>query len=273
MNEVFSMWKKMKMVVLAALCAALYAALLIPFKGFVLIQGITEFRPASALPVAMGLLFGPAGAWGAAIGNLVGDFFGSLSAGSLFGFVGNFMFAYVPYKLWINLGLVPKNDREPDLKSKRKIAAYVTVAVLGSLACALVIAWGLDVLGMVPFAALGSIISLNDSIPAAVLGIPILIFLYPVIKRWNLLWTDVMNEEDIPVAGGLSGIGGILMTVSILVGMTGGFIMASGAGQAFLYQGFAAGGEVGSLGVFLVAGMGAAGLVLSGFLQSMPGKK
>jgi energy-coupling factor transport system substrate-specific component len=44
---------------IAVLCAALYAALLIPFKGFVLIQGITEFRPASALPVAMGLLFGP----------------------------------------------------------------------------------------------------------------------------------------------------------------------------------------------------------------------
>ncbi len=34
MNEVFSMWKKMKMVVLAVLCAAVYAALLIPFKGF-----------------------------------------------------------------------------------------------------------------------------------------------------------------------------------------------------------------------------------------------
>ena len=42
MNEVFSMWKNMKMVVLAVLCAALYAALLIPFKGFVLIQGITD---------------------------------------------------------------------------------------------------------------------------------------------------------------------------------------------------------------------------------------
>ena len=273
MNEVFSMWKKMKMVVLAVLCAALYAALLIPFKGFVLIQGITEFRPASALPVAMGLLFGPAGAWGAAIGNLVGDFFGSLSAGSLFGFVGNFMFAYVPYKLWINLGLVAKPDREPDLKSKRKIAAFVIVAVLGSLACALVIAWGLDVLRMVPFAALGSIIFLNNSIPAIVLGIPMMIVLYPRIKGWNLLWTDIMNAEDIPAAGGMSGIGGILMTVSILVGMIGGFIMASAAGQAFLYRGFGAGGEVGSFGVLLVAGMGTAGLVLSCFIQSMPVKK
>ena len=101
------MWGKTKMVVLVALCAGLYAALLIPFKGFVLIPGVTEFRPASALPVVMGLLFGPAGAWGSAIGNLIGDFFGSLGVGSLFGFFGNFIFAYVPYKIWTNLGLVP----------------------------------------------------------------------------------------------------------------------------------------------------------------------
>ncbi len=75
MKEVFRMWKNTKMVVLVALSAGLYAAILIPFKGFVLIPGITEFRPASALPVVLGLLFGPAGAWGSAIGNLIGDFF------------------------------------------------------------------------------------------------------------------------------------------------------------------------------------------------------
>jgi energy-coupling factor transport system substrate-specific component len=272
-NEVFSMWKKTKMIVLVALCAGLYAALLIPFKGFVLIPGVTEFRPASALPVVMGLLFGPAGAWGAAIGNLIGDFFGSLGIGSLFGFVGNFMFAYVPYKLWINLGLVSKQDKEPDLKSKRKIAAYVVVAILGSVACALVIAWGLEVLKLVPFAALASIISLNNLIPALVLGIPVLLVLYPRIKKWDLLWTDIMDEEDIPVAGGMSRIGGFFMTVSILGGMIGGLMAAFGAGQAFLYKGFAAGGDVGSLGVLLVAGIGSVGLVLSSFIQSMPGKK
>jgi len=272
-NEVFSMWKKTKMVVLVALCAGLYAALLIPFKGFVLIPGITEFRPASALPVVMGLLFGPAGAWGSAIGNLIGDFFGSLGIGSLFGFVGNFMFAYVPYKLWINLGLVSKQDKEPDLKSKRKIAAYVVVAILGSVACALVIAWGLEVLKLVPFAALASIISLNNLIPALVLGIPVLLVLYPRIKKWDLLWTDIMDEEDIPVAGGMSRIGGFFMTVSILGGMIGGLMAAFGAGQAFLYKGFGAGGDVGSLGVLLVAGIGSVGLVLSSFIQSMPGKK
>ena len=273
MKDVFAMWKNTKMVVLVALSAGLYAALLIPFKGFVLIPGITEIRPASALPVVLGLLFGPAGAWGAAIGNLIGDFFGSLGIGSLFGFVGNFMFAYVPYKLWINLGLVSKEDNEPDLKSGRKILAYVIVSILGSAACALPIAWGLELLGMVPFAALGSIITINNSVPSVFLGIPIMLILYPRIKKWDLLWTEIMDEEDIPVAGKLSKIGGIVMTISILVGLVGGFLAALGVGQGLLYSGFGAGGDVGTAGVILIGGIGTAGLIISAFIQSMPKKE
>ncbi|MFW5711126.1 MAG: QueT transporter family protein [bacterium] len=273
MKDVFAMWKNTKMVVLVALSAGLYAALLIPFKGFVLIPGITEIRPASALPVVLGLLFGPAGAWGAAIGNLIGDFFGSLGIGSLFGFVGNFMFAYVPYKLWINLGLLSKEDSEPDLKSGRKILAYVIVSILGSAACALPIAWGLELLGMVPFAALGSIITINNSVPSVFLGIPIMLILYPRIKKWDLLWTEIMDEEDIPVAGKLSKIGGIVMTISILVGLVGGFLAALGVGQGLLYSGFGAGGDVGTAGVILIGGIGTAGLIVSAFIQSMPKKE
>jgi energy-coupling factor transport system substrate-specific component len=101
----------------------------------------------------------------------------------------------------------------------------------------------------------------------------VLLVLYPRIKKWDLLWTDIMDEEDIPVAGGMSRIGGFFMTVSILGGMIGGLMAAFGAGQAFLYKGFGAGGDVGSLGVLLVAGIGSVGLVLSSFIQSMPKKK
>src|SRR4028118_2159566 len=78
MKEVFTMWRYTQMVVLVALSAAIYAAVLIPFKGFPLVPGYIEIRPANAFPVVFGLLFGPAGAWGAAIGNLIGDFFGTL---------------------------------------------------------------------------------------------------------------------------------------------------------------------------------------------------
>lgn len=273
MRDVFAMWKSTRMVVLVALSAGMYAALLIPFKGFVLIPGITEVRPASALPVVLGLLFGPAGAWGAAIGNLIGDFFGSLSIASLAGFVGNFMFAYIPYKLWINLGLVSPGAYAFDLKSGRNVFAFAIIAVIAAAGCALPIAWFLEVLGMVPFAALGSIITVNNSIPSIVLGIPVLLILYPRIAKWDLLWTDLMDEADVPVAGTLSRAGAILMIASVLFGLVGGILAAFGVGQKLLYSGFGAGGNVGSTGVLLVAGIGTAGLIVSAFLQNFPRKE
>lgn len=265
MKDVFRMWKYTKMVVLVALCAGIYAAVLIPFKGFVLIPGITEFRPASAMPVVLGLLFGPAGAWGSAIGNLIGDFFGSLGVGSIFGFVGNFMFAYIPYKLWTNLGLVSSEDNEPNLKSGRKIFAYVISAIMGSMGCALIIAWGLEFLKMVPFAALGTIITLNNIVPSLALGIPLLIVLYPRIKKWDLLWTDIMNEEDLPRTGSKARIGAVLMTASVLFGLIFGLVLALGGGQALFQAGFES--KAGLTNVVTVAGIGIVGLLISEFFQ------
>jgi len=265
MKEIFTMWRETKMVVLVALSAGLYAALLIPFKGFVLIPGITEIRPASALPVVLGLLFGPAGAWGAAIGNLIGDFFGSLGVGSSFGFVGNFLFAYVPYKIWANLK-TGKGDKELNLASAGKVLNFVIGGILGACSCGLFIAWGLEILGMLPFAALGSIITLNNAIPGVVLGIPLFMVLAPRIKKWDLYWMDIMPEEDLPKGGKIAHMGVIIMTISIVVGLGLGLIVALGAGQALFGAGFAV-GNVGAMGVKAVAGLGILGMFIGGVMQ------
>ena len=265
MKEVFKMWKSTKMVVLVALCAGLYAAVLIPFKALVLIPGITEFRPASALPVVFGLLFGPAGAWGAAIGNLIGDFFGSLGVGSIFGFFGNFMFAYAPYKIWQHIGILKEEEvNEPDLKSGKKIATYVIAAIGGAVSCALIIGWGLEVLGMVPFAALGPIISLNNTIPSLVLGIPLLLVLYPRIKKWDLLWTDILPEEDLPKPTKTAQMGSIIMLLGTVIGFLGGLGVALGAGQeAFSFGSAVAEGA----SVVLVAGIGVVATFVGSFME------
>ena len=77
-------WRDTRQLVLAAQIAAIYAAVLIPFKvGIPIIPGFVELRPANAIPVVASLLFGPAAAWGAAFGNLIGDLFGTLGPGSL----------------------------------------------------------------------------------------------------------------------------------------------------------------------------------------------
>jgi energy-coupling factor transport system substrate-specific component len=62
MHELFLMWGHTRMVVLTAICAALYAAILI-LQIVPLIPGITEFRPANAVPRPVAPLR-PAAAWG-----------------------------------------------------------------------------------------------------------------------------------------------------------------------------------------------------------------
>src|SRR5712692_4463832 len=100
MRELRMMWRNTRMVVLSAISASLYAAVLVPFKVIPLIPGVTELRPANAIPVVCSLLFGPAAAWGSAIGNMIGDFFGGVGPGDFFGFFANLMYGYVPYKVW-----------------------------------------------------------------------------------------------------------------------------------------------------------------------------
>jgi len=249
MKEVFSMWKNTRMIILVALSAAIYAAFLIVFKGGIpIVPGITEVRPANVFPPIFGLLFGPAGAWGAAIGNTIGDLFGgTLGAGSIFGFFGNFFLGFVPYKMWGALfNLVTKDDMAPTTNSVKKVIAFEIVALTASAACAVIIAWYLDLTGIVPYAFLAITITVNNFAAAFLLGPILLTLLYPRIKRWGLLWTDIMDKED--VARGFSpNIGSILMIVGSLGGLIVGIMLAAGVAGQEIY-GFA--GVSGSVAVW-----------------------
>src|SRR2546422_8792011 len=142
MRELFAMWSNTRMVVLTAICAALYAAILIPFKVVPLIPGITEFRPANAIPVVCSFLFGPAAAWGSALGNLIGDFFGGLGPGDLFGFLANLLYGLVPYAVWEAVTDAPPVPEGP-------LAPLGLLLVMGvaAMPCATVVGRGLHLLG------------------------------------------------------------------------------------------------------------------------------
>jgi energy-coupling factor transport system substrate-specific component len=195
MKEVFTMWRHTQMVVLVALSAAIYAAVLIPFKGFPLVPGYIELRPANAFPIVFGLLFGPAGAWGAAIGNLIGDFFGTLSLGSLGGFVGNFFLALLPYKMW-SVFFRRDENMEENVDSGKKFGVFILLVLLASTVCAVIISWWIDVLGLAPFVVFFALIVFNNAIMGGVLGPILLLALYPRVKRWGLLWTEIVEPED-----------------------------------------------------------------------------
>jgi len=245
-REVIAMWKNTRMVVLVALCAAIYAAVLIPFKiAIPLIPGLTEVRPANALPIVFSLLFGPAAAWGSAFGNLIGDFFGTLGLGSLFGFIGNFLYGYLPYRIWRRL-----SREAPSLSSSWQALQCAVVALLASGACALVIGWGVDLLGLVPFAALGNIILLNNFIVAVILSPFLMRILYPRVEKWGLLYKDVLEEKELS-EGSAPRSGHLLLWLAVVGGMVLGNVISLGLYDAgFLAAGFAQGIK-GGLGVGL----------------------
>lgn len=217
MGELFRMWGNTRMVVLTAICAALYAALLIPFKVIPLIPGVTEFRPANAVPPVCSLLFGPAAAWGAAFGNLIGDFFGGLGPGDLFGFLGNLAYGMLPYVLWEAVTSAPPVPRGPSA-----LAGLVAVVALASMLCATVVGWGLQLLGFHPFTVLGTLVLVNNLVVAVVLSPVLLTILYPRIAGARLLYRDLLGPR--PPRSAWRTVAGVALVV-------GGTMVAFGAGE------------------------------------------
>jgi energy-coupling factor transport system substrate-specific component len=178
------------MVVLCAISAALYAAVLVPFKVVPLIPGVTELRPANAIPIVCSFLFGPAAAWGSAIGNMIGDFFGGVGPGDIFGFFANLFYGYIPYKVW---SIIAKGQ-SPISRSPLNVAKYVTACLAASVLCADLVGWGDNLLGFRPFSILGNVIIFNNMLSALFLSPLILIGVYPRVRAGRMLYADVMPE-------------------------------------------------------------------------------
>lgn len=185
------MWRNTRMVVLCVLSAALYAAVLVPFKVIPLIPGVTELRPGNAIPVVCSFLFGPAAAWGAAIGNMIGDFFGGVGPGDIFGFFGNLAYGYIPYKVWTMLAA---SGESPVDLSPRTLAKYIAACLSASMLCADFVGWGDNLLALRPFWVLGNVIIFNNMLSAIVLSPLLLIAVYPRVRAGHLLYADLMPE-------------------------------------------------------------------------------
>lgn len=222
MKAAFTMWRYTRMIILVAVCAAIYSAALIAFKTAIpIIPGITEVRVGNIFPMPFGIMFGPAGAWGAAIGNLVGDVFGgTLSPASIAGFFGNFLLGYLPYTLWKTILPFGSSSRAWDPGRFDNWARYLFIGFISSAACAVLISISVDAIGMVPYQVLSKIITLNDTIGSWI-GAVLLSTVFPTIKdHLNLFWEDVMEEGDIgiPVAGAAGAWIIVLASIGGLVG-------------------------------------------------------
>jgi len=225
MRAAFRMWQNTRMIILTAVCAAIYGAALIAFKTAIpLIPGITEVRVANIFPMVFGMLFGPSGAWGTGIGNLIGDIFGgTLGPTSIAGFVGNFLLGYLPYTMWTTFFPFAERSREWRPGRWRSWASYILIAFISSAACAVVISVATDALGIVPYPILTKIITVNDTLASWIGGV-LFLSVYGVTRQHlGLFWADVMEKEDIgsPVAGT---VGAWLVAVASVFGLVGGMM-------------------------------------------------
>jgi energy-coupling factor transport system substrate-specific component len=231
MKAALAMWKNSRMIILVAVCAAIYGAALIAFKTAIpLIPGITELRVGQIFPVAFGLLFGPAGAWGTAFGNFIGDLFGgTLGPGSIAGFLGNFLLGYLPYTLWTRLFPWARLSRDWQGGSWAHRLNYFFIAFISGAACAVVISSVVDAMGIVPYAVLSKIITLNNTLGGWI-GVILLASVFRVTKdQFGLFWADVMDEEEIgkPIAGFL---GAWIVVIASVAGLLGGMVPEIPAG-------------------------------------------
>jgi predicted hydrocarbon binding protein len=152
----------------------------------------------------LGYVFGIPGCVGVAVGNLLADSFsGYYSVASLGGFLGNFMLAYIPYRVL----------SDPPLKEAKEVVQYFFLVGVGStLICAYVIVglfdlvlWGgitypIPVLGGVPpptqvlggdvlWGSLFTIITTNDFVMSLAAGL-LIVASFRYFSEKGLFWRD-----------------------------------------------------------------------------------
>ena len=99
------------------------------------------------------------------------------------------------------------------MRSGREILEYVLTAAVASGACAVFIGWGLDMVGLVPFNAMSNLIFVPNVLVSAILGPPLLAALYPRVKKWGLLYRDMIPSPERPAGGRW------MVVILLLVGM------------------------------------------------------
>jgi energy-coupling factor transport system substrate-specific component len=185
-------WDAMSLVTVG-ICAALFGGGLALTAGIVFVPGIAYLRPAQALTTVFGILFGIPGCIGSAVGNFIGDIFaGTLTLGSVAGFIGNFFSAYVPYRIIYT-------PEKAKLDTTGKILLYAWAVVAGGFVIAFYIPWWLAVLNIIPaqvawIGVFGNI-WLNGLITPWILGFILMKLLFPYTRRWNMYWADKENVE------------------------------------------------------------------------------
>jgi sigma-B regulation protein RsbU (phosphoserine phosphatase) len=146
-----------------AICGVLVFLTNLCFSYLFPVTPISELGPASALPPVFGLLFGPWGAMGSALGYLVADVLsGDPPEIYIVYFFVQFLYGYIPYKLWYLLDQ-DKTISLPRLDTVRNLTKFVFIMFINAVVMAGFLGFLLDGLGLYDLVSLTTaIFALNN---------------------------------------------------------------------------------------------------------------
>lgn len=178
MREIFTVFRKRSAWGHMILSAVVFFAIALPFRSlFTLLPGVTEIRPANMVPLVFGIQFGPAAAWGISIGNLISDILsGSNAFVCLTGFLVNFFYTYIPYKLWYTLRLGKEPIHPVRLNTVLEIVKYILVVLIDSFVTTVSLSLIFEAAGFQSFFSSFPLLFFNNFDFAIILGIPVLSF-------------------------------------------------------------------------------------------------
>ena len=178
MKEIFTVFRRKSAWGHMLLSAVVFFAIALPFRSlFTLLPGVTEIRPANMVPPVFGILFGPAAAWGIAVGNLISDILsGSGAFVCITGFVVNFFYTYIPYQLWYTLRLGREPIRPVRLNTVLEIVKYILVVLIDSFVTTVSLSLIFEAAGFQSFFSSFPLLFFNNFDFAVILGIPVLSF-------------------------------------------------------------------------------------------------
>ena len=145
------------------ICSAIIFIIKFFFHYFFPTIPISELGPASALPPVFGLMFGPWGAGGAALGYLISDIVAGKPPEIYFlSFFIQFLYGYIPYKLWYTLD-IGETHSLPRLNTVKNLTKFVIIMFINAAVMAGLLGFLMDGLGLYDLVSLTTIIfALNN---------------------------------------------------------------------------------------------------------------
>lgn len=169
-KEVFTFVRRM------FISAAIFFAVALPFKYlFSLVPGVTEIRPANVVPPVLGVLFGLPAAVGISVGNLISDILGGSNAFiCVTGFIANFLYSYLPYRMWYTEFASKGKVTPPNLSSMKDVLKFIYVIFINSLLVTILLMLIFETAGFGTSGDNAPLLFFNNFDFAVILGVPLL---------------------------------------------------------------------------------------------------